>query len=82
LPLIPNGPFRGTTSDSKTSIAGRGASALVDEDATIVISHVGPSTIEGTFIGVVEAAGYPAVIITDGEFTVRRDNDLQLPCRT
>jgi hypothetical protein len=56
------------------------AEPVVPEDATIVISQVGPSTIDGTFFGVVRAAGLPDVIITDGEFSVRREHDLQVPC--
>jgi hypothetical protein len=52
------------------------AEPVVPEDATIVITHIGGSTIDGTFFGVVKAAGRPDVMITNGEFTVRRELDL------
>jgi hypothetical protein len=51
------------------------AEPIVPEDATIVISSVGSSTIDGTFLGVVKAPGRPDVMITEGEFSVRREFD-------
>jgi hypothetical protein len=56
------------------------AGPVVPDDATVVISYIGPSTIEGTFFGVLKAVGHPDVTITDGEFTVRREHDLRPEC--
>jgi hypothetical protein len=56
------------------------AEPVVPEDLTIVISDVGAATVAGSFWGVVRAAGYADVMITDGHFTVRREYDLQMPC--
>jgi hypothetical protein len=50
------------------------------ESAMITISHVDIGTISGTFFGVLKAEGHPDVVITDGEFLVRREHDLELPC--
>jgi hypothetical protein len=54
------------------------ASPVVPEDATIVISHVGPTTVGGTFFGIVKAADRPDVVITDGEFMVRTERDVEI----
>jgi hypothetical protein len=56
------------------------AEPVTQEDATIVVSHVGKSTIDGTFFGVLKAAGQQDVMITDGEFTVRREHDIESSC--
>ena len=53
------------------------AAPVVPEDATIVISSVGGLTIDGTFFGIVKAPGVPDVVITEGEFAVRRDFDIR-----
>lgn len=52
------------------------ANPVVPEDATIVISQVGPRTMSGTFFGVVKAPDRADVLITDGEFVVRREFDI------
>jgi hypothetical protein len=56
------------------------AAPSVPEDVTLVISRVGSSTIDGTFFGVVKADGQPDVVITDGEFTVRREHTVKERC--
>jgi len=56
------------------------ADQTVAPNAMIIISQVGTGTIVGTFSGVVSAAGRPDIVITDGEFTVRRDHDLLGAC--
>ncbi len=56
------------------------AGPVIPDDATVVISYIGPSTVEGMFFGVLKAVGHPDVIITDGEFTVRREHDLRPEC--
>ena len=62
--------------DQNPEGAGYLAEPIVPEDATIMISHVGSTTIGGTFFGVVKAPGRPDVTITDGEFMVRREFDI------
>jgi len=52
------------------------AEPVAPEDATVVITHIGSSTIDGTFFGVVRAPGRPDINITNGEFTVRREFDI------
>jgi hypothetical protein len=52
-----------------------GIGYLTREDATIVFSHIGPSSIGGSFFGVLESTGRPDLMITDGEFMVRREHD-------
>jgi hypothetical protein len=58
--------------------AGNGyrAQPVVPEDATIMISHVGSTAIAGTFFGRVKALDGVEVTITDGEFVVRREHDI------
>ncbi len=52
------------------------AEPVVPEDATIVITQIGGSTIDGTFFGVVKAPDRTDIVITNGEFTVRREFDI------
>ena len=47
----------------------------VPDDATILITHFGPTAIGGSFFGVLRAEGRPNLVITDGEFMVRRELD-------
>jgi hypothetical protein len=56
------------------------AEPVTPDDVTIVISHIGGATIDGTFFGVAKAAGQPDVMITDGAFTVRREQDMEASC--
>ena len=52
-----------------------GIGYLTHEDGTIVISHIGPTAIGGTFFGVLKSEGRPDIMITDGEFMVRREHE-------
>ena len=52
-----------------------GIGYLTREDGTVVISHVGPTSIGGTFFGVLKSEGRPDLMITDGEFMVRREHE-------
>jgi hypothetical protein len=54
------------------------ARPVVPEDATIMISHVGSTSISGTFFGLVKAQDGADVTITDGEFMVRREHDMEV----
>lgn len=54
------------------------AEPVVPEDATIEITNVGSRTIDGTFFGVVKAPDRPDIVITNGEFTVRREHDIDV----
>jgi hypothetical protein len=57
------------------------AEPVVPSDATLEIYRVGASTVDGAFFGVLKAEGQPDVVITDGEFSVRREHDYKPPCR-